>query len=119
MVTVAILGILASVAYPAYTSYLRKGNRANAEAYMMDLALREQQYFTDSKSYAYTVTALNDPVPSNLVRYYSFAITTNPNQPSGSTVPTFVITATAIGSQSSDGPLTLDNTGNKTPTGYW
>lgn len=40
MVTVAIVGILAAVAYPSYTSHIRKGVRRAAQAQMMDIANR-------------------------------------------------------------------------------
>jgi len=113
MVTVAIVGILAAIAYPSYLSQILKGHRAGAESYLMALAQRQQQYFTDTRSYAPDVATLNDPVPSEIVNYYTVQIAT------GATPPTFVITATAIGGQVSDGNLTIDNTGAKTPTNLW
>ena len=120
MVVVAIVAVLAAIAYPSYTSHLRKGRRAQAQAYMMDIAQREQQYFTDTRTYALDnggVTAastLNAPAtPTALSGYYT--ITTA----AGATTPSFVITATATGQQLADGNLTLDNTGAKTPSGSW
>jgi type IV pilus assembly protein PilE len=120
MVTVAIVAVLAAIAYPSYTSHLRKGRRAEAQAYMMDIAQREQQYFTDTRTYALDsggVTAaatLNAPAtPSDLSGYYT--ITTAAD----TTTPSFKITAKAIGQQQADGDLTLDNTGAKTPSGSW
>jgi type IV pilus assembly protein PilE len=120
MVVVAIVAVLAAIAYPSYTSHLRKGRRAEAQAYMMDIAQREQQYFTDSRTYAVDaggVTAasvLNAPAtPADLSGYYT--ITTA----AGAVTPSFVVTATAIGQQAVDGNLTIDNTGTKTPAGSW
>jgi type IV pilus assembly protein PilE len=120
MVVVAIVAVLAAIAYPSYTSHLRKGRRAEAQAYMMDIAQREQQYFTDTRTYAVDtggVTAasvLNAPAtPQDLGGYYT--ITTA----AGTVTPSFVITATAIGQQQVDGNLTIDNTGAKTPAGSW
>jgi type IV pilus assembly protein PilE len=113
MVVVAIVGILAAIAYPSYMDKIMRGRRSAAEAYLMDLAQRQQQYFTDARVYAPDVATLNDPVPGEVVNYYAVQIAT------GATPPTFVITATAIGTQASDGNLTIDNTGAKTPTSRW
>lgn len=45
MIVVAIVGILAAIAYPSYTEHVRKGNRADAEASLMELAqLMERNY---------------------------------------------------------------------------
>lgn len=111
MVVIAIVGILSAVAYPSYVSHLRKGHRADAQAYLMDLAQRQNQYFTDSRTYAADVTTLGSPTPSSLTNYYTVSIAV-----SGTT---FTITAEAIGSQLSDGNLTLNNTGTKTPSDKW
>jgi type IV pilus assembly protein PilE len=120
MVVVAIVAVLAAIAYPSYTSHLRKGRRAEAQSYMMDIAQRQQQYFTDNRTYALDaggVTAasvLHAPAtPADLGGYYTIATS------AGAVTPSFVITATAIGQQATDGDLTLDNTGAKTPPGRW
>ena len=115
MIVVAIIGILASVAYPSYIDSVRKGRRGDAQAYLMDLAQRQQQYFIDNRGYAASPTALQLPVPSTVASFYSIAI----NAPVGATPPSFTITATPTGSQVPDGPLTLDNTGAKTPSSLW
>jgi type IV pilus assembly protein PilE len=120
MVTVAIVAVLAAVSYPSYQSHLRKGRRAQAEAYLMDLAQRQQQYLTDNRAYALdagTVTAsttLNAPVPADVVSNYT--ITTAAR---AGVTPSFIVTATAIGKQVADGNLTIDETGAKTPSGKW
>ena len=52
MVTVAIVGILAAVAYPSYTSHVQKGARRAAQAQMLDIANRQQQFLLGSRAYA-------------------------------------------------------------------
>ena len=51
MITVAIVAILAAIAYPSYTSHIRKGVRRAAQAQMMDIANREQQFLLSNRTY--------------------------------------------------------------------
>ncbi len=113
MVVVAVVGILAAIAYPSYQNAVRKGYRSDAQSYMMSVAQLQQQYFTDNRSYASTVAGLNSSVPATVSPYYTISIVT------GATPPTYTITATAIGSQIADGNLMLDNFGTKTPSSLW
>ncbi len=118
MIAVAVLSILASIAIPYYSQYLIKSRRAAAEAFMIDVADREKQYFLDKRDYAVDpggVAALGLTVPDDVARYYGVTLAV------GATTPSFVVTATPpVGSkQASDGALTLDNTGVKTPAGKW
>ena len=52
MIVVAIIGILASIAYPAYMEYVRKGNRADAQAVMMEAAQFLERFYTTNGTYA-------------------------------------------------------------------
>src|SRR5437879_2889140 len=74
MITVAVVGILGAVAYPSYLNSVRKGHRADAQRYLMDLAQLQQQYFTDNRAYAPDTGTLHDPIPSTISSYYSVAI---------------------------------------------
>ena len=118
MITVAIVGILATVAYPSYLSYVVRNNRAAAQAALMDIAQRQQQYLLDNRSYAATTSALNVNVPTNVTQVYtvSIAVTTSASAP-----PTFTATAAPISGtkQYADGSLTINQSGAKTPTAKW
>lgn len=117
MVAVLIIGILAAIAIPSYRSYLLKGNRAAAQAYLMDIAQQQQQYLLDARTYATNVAGLSMTTPTNVSTYYTiqdpFTTGTAPNS--------FSVTATPVGSQASDtcGTLFIDNLGNKTPVNCW
>lgn len=51
MIVVAIIGILAAVAYPAYTDSVAKGKRAEARAAVMDLLQQQERYLTQMNTY--------------------------------------------------------------------
>jgi type IV pilus assembly protein PilE len=116
MITVAIVGILASVAYPSYTSYIKKGLRRSAQAQMLDLANREQQFLLANRSYATygALTASGYTLPTELATKYTPTIEV-------SSAPSFTITFAPItGSpQASDGTLTYNSTGVKAPADKW
>lgn len=59
MIALAIVGILTAIAYPSYTQYVTKANRAAAKAVLLRVADRQEQYFSDNKSYAGDLTLLN------------------------------------------------------------
>ncbi|MDD2342445.1 MAG: type IV pilin protein [Tolumonas sp.] len=110
MIAVAVVAILASIAYPSYQSHLISSRRASAQSHLMDIAQREQQYFLDARSYASDLTTLSMTTPSDVSSYYTIAIATS------SAPPTFTVTATPVTgtSQASDGALSINNAGTKT-----
>lgn len=114
MITVAIIGILASIAYPSYTQYVVRANRSAAQAQMLDIANRQQQFLLADRAYKTTVTGYS--LPSELSSKYTFVVTVG-----AGTVPSYLITFTPVAgsSQATDGALTLDNNGVKTPASKW
>ena len=114
MIVVAIVAILAAIAMPSYQSYVVRGNRAAAEAFMMDVASREKQYLIDARSYATDLTALGMTPPADVSKHYSLTITVV------AVPPSFIIQANPTSSQqTSDGTLTLASDGTKTPSNKW
>lgn len=116
MVCVAIVGILAAIAYPAYTKYLVKSNRSAAQAHLIDLAQAEAQYMADSRTYASTVKELGMTTPAAVSAKYTISIALADGPPA-----TYKITASPIvgGSQAADGDLSIDSAGNRTPGSKW
>jgi type IV pilus assembly protein PilE len=116
MITVAVVAILAAIAFPSYAIFMKKSRRGDAEATLMDIAQREQQYLLDTRTYAPDVVTLSTTIPADVLAYYTIVIV-----PGGAAPPSFVITATPIAGspQAGDYTLTLDNTGVKSPASVW
>lgn len=125
MIVVAIIGVLAAVAYPSYQSYVIKTKRAEMMAEMQQIAGRIESNKINYKRY--------DNIPLSAI--FSGGVATNGSASfptTGSALYTvtvipvnsaktrlggrnWTITATPItnGQMSTDGTLTLSNTGQK------
>ena len=114
MITVVIVAILASIAIPSYRQYVIRGHRRAAQAAMAEIATRELQYFAAERAFA-DETELGYTLQPEVSANYSFTVTPSL---SGS-VPIFTINFTAIGGQATDGNLTLNSAGEKTPADKW
>jgi type IV pilus assembly protein PilE len=116
MIVVVIIGIITMIALPQYRDYVIRGNRAAAEAFMMDVADREKQYMLDARDYAPDLATLAMTAPANVSNNYTVTVSALAGPP-----PSFTITATVVAGskQANDGNLTLDDLGTKTPTGKW
>lgn len=51
MITVAIVGLLAAIAYPAYTDSVLKGRRAEGRTALMEMMQQQERYMTQTGSY--------------------------------------------------------------------
>lgn len=111
MIVVTIVGIVSVIAIPQYSQYVIRGNRAAAQAFMMDISSREKQYLLDARTYAADLATLTMTAPADVTRNYTLTISAPAGPP-----PSFTITATpVVGSkQANDGVLTLNDAGAKT-----
>ena len=68
MIAVAIVAILAGIGYPSYTSHVKKSLRRAAQAQMLDIANRQQQFLLANRAYvAYSaLTTSGYALPSEL-----------------------------------------------------
>lgn len=133
MIAVAIVGILAAIAIPAYQDSVMKSRRADAKGALLGLASALEKHFTTNNSYcdaggtggadACGSSAVNDtgsPSPSVFASqspatgtaYYLLTVT-------AATATTYTIQAAPTGTQAVDkcGTLILDNLNQKTVSG--
>jgi type IV pilus assembly protein PilE len=96
LITISIVGILASIAYPSYETYVKRAARAEAMATLLDAANKQEQYFVDNRKYTTDLSALGVGT-STENGYFTLAATVTGN--------TFTITATAAA-----GPVKGDTT---------
>lgn len=110
MIVVAILGILASVALPAYTDYVRRGNLPEAFTTLSNMRVQMEQYYQDNKSYA-NGGACGVAIPTS--KLFTFTCATNNGGQS------YEIVATGkSGTSVVDHVYKLDNTNAKSTTKF-
>ncbi|NEX23282.1 type IV pilin protein [Thiorhodococcus mannitoliphagus] len=121
MITVAIVGILAAIAYPSYQNSIRSSWRSNAAGCLSDLAQSMERRYTASTPMSYTfadaaaqTAFLNGRActqEGSMPQRYAFAFSAAP------TVNAFSLQATPVagGPQAADtcGTLTLNEMGQK------
>lgn len=118
MITVAIVGILAAVAYPTYTSFVLSSNRSEGQRELLNLANLQEETFIDRRSYTTDMTALGMTADPHITEFGSYSI----DATTASNGATFILTATARGSQTSDSgctALTVNEAGQKLPAVCW
>lgn len=116
MIVVAVIGILAAVAYPSYLDQVRKGRRAEAQAALLNIAAKQQQNLLDVRSYRSTLADLNVGLPASVQQTYTVTLVVGTG-----TVPSFTATAAPLHSQTADscGSLSLTDRGTKSPATCW
>lgn len=116
LIVVAILGILMSIAVPAYTEYILRAHRATAQQFLLDVAQRQEQYLLDNRRYATALGAgaggLGMVVPADVTPYYNNPDFTGVNN--AATPPAFLLfMSPKAGKMSGDGNLVINNATQK------
>jgi type IV pilus assembly protein PilE len=133
MVVVAIATILLAVAVPSYISYVRQSRRTEARTALLDLAGREERFFsTNGATYSTTAaqlgyTALGVPIGGG---YYQLTVcvpasancTAGLGMPNPPAAPSYTVVATPVAGQSqvNDAQCTafaVDSTGQQFAAG--
>ena len=118
MIVVTIVAILASIAYPSYAQYVRKAQRLELQAELMDISKRLQRYKVANFRYLQaggtpiTLADIGEPVPLNVPRQgqalYNITL-------GDVTATTWTLIATPINNttQQLDGVVSLNHRGEK------
>lgn len=115
MIVVAIIGIIAAIAYPNYQEYVRNAKRADAETALMELAHFMERYYTANGRYVDGAGDAPD-LPFTQAPRDGGTKTYDIQLVEASTSATaYVLEAVPAGSMANDkcGTLTLANTGAK------
>ncbi len=100
LIVIAIIGILASIGYPAYTSAVKKGNRADGIDSLVALAGRMEEFYLNNDTYAGAAVASS----SSSDGLYTMAIAAQDGF-------TYSLTATPVQGDPECGVLTLTSLG--------
>ncbi|WP_436069317.1 type IV pilin protein [Pseudomonas sp. LjRoot71] len=123
MVVVAIVGILAAIAYPSYQNYVLRSGRADGQAKLMEILQAQERFYSQNQTYTANLgagglgygVAADAAVASDERRYNITAQACG-----GSIARCVVLTAARVGAQLQDnecGDLTLDSRGTKGEAG--
>jgi type IV pilus assembly protein PilE len=114
MIVVAIVGILAAVAYPSYQDSVRRSARADAQSDMAQIGQTAERFFTANNRYDQNRAAVAFAIPftqsprTGGARY---------NLTYAATAAAYTLTATPVGGQVADtcGTMTINQLGVTTP----
>ena len=117
MIVVAIVAILAAVAYPSYKQHIVRNNRAVAQQYLLEVSSLQHQFILDTRTYATTLAALGTTPIARVSDNYTVTIGAVDNSASP---PTFTLQAAPIAGtpQAGSDILTVNHLGQKNASWY-
>lgn len=111
MVSLAILGILAALGYPAYLRHVIKANRADAQSQLVQAGQYLERYYATHDSYTTTLPAPLSQSPATGTKVYDISA----SLAAGSQTWTLTAMPVSTASNRSDGKMQLDSQRNR----YW
>lgn len=121
MITVVIIGILASIAYPSYTQYVQRANRAEARSILLENAQILERNYTTANRYDTVNSDGTGGAPVTIAQSPSTGTVKYNIAPAFGAAPaqTFTLGAAPVGVMAGDacGVITLTSTGVKGAAG--
>ena len=124
LITVAIIGILAAVALPAYTDYVRRGQLPEAFSQLADYRTKLEQYYQDNRNYGTSAACAADTTASNWnnfapssAKYFTFSCATG-TKTGDTTQQSYTVTATGRSGNAVGYVYTIDQDGNRATTRF-
>lgn len=117
MITVAIIGILASIAVPMYNQYLSKTYRSDAYSALERMATKQEELMLRKNGGGYETTVTNIGGPDTKNGYYKLSVISATD--SGFSLQADAVLAGPQGNDTGCTALILTSTGLKTPEECW
>ena len=121
-IVLALIAVLATLALPSYQGVVRKSRRAEAQAALLELVLRQERWRADHPEYAPSAADLGAAGPRDRsARYYRIEVV-------DSTSTTFTVRAEAVAGRGQEhdrqgevmcSPLEIDQSRRRLPVGCW
>lgn len=112
VVVIAIIGILAAIAYPSYSDSVMQARRADAKTTLLDLAQRIERFYSENHTYTSVAANVGGTPQASPDGWYTITIV--------STASTYTLSAAPLNSQANDSScktFTYNNLGQESVTG--
>jgi type IV pilus assembly protein PilE len=101
MITIAIIGILSTIALPVYSDYLLRSKLTEATTQLATMRVKLEQYYQDNKDYGNSATTCVVPSPvAPAVKYFTYTCGwrtgLTPAYATDGGTQSFMVTATGI-----------------------
>lgn len=114
MIVVAIVGILAAIAYPSYQQYVLSSWRATASGCVLSLAQSMERQFTANMTYLAAVPVSGCTTENGMAARYTIGLA------AAATANAYIVQAVPQGAQTADaqcGTLSINQIGTRAETG--
>ena len=112
VIVVAIVGILAAIAYPSYIAQMREARRSDAQGALMTLAQFMERSYTLNNTYTGVALPFTQSPIDGATKHYNLSL-------QAVAAESYTLQAVPIQADPNCGTLTLSSTGGRTPAACW
>lgn len=112
MITVAILAVIAAIAYPSFQEQVRETRRANAQSDLLELTSYMERFYTQNYTYAGAAIPFDESPKDGNNKFYDLSL-------GGLTANSYTLSAVPKGGQTGDrcDTMTVNEVNERTPAG--